>query len=179
MKGFHLFFVVLGFVLWSSGVRAEVKIGYVDVDQALLETKAGKEVDKTLKKSVEKKQKELQNKENDIKKMTKDLEKKKTILSVDAFGEKRRELQEEMLRFQEFASKSQLELQKQRNKLLKPLAEKMEEVIAEIAKEEGYTAIFRKSPQVLLWASQEVDLTKQIIKRFEKKKKKKSKRSKR
>ena len=153
--------------------QAEIKLGYVDVDEALLKTKVGQEVDSTLKKAVEKKQKALEKREAEIEKMTSELKKKKPVLSTEAFTRRRQEIQEEMLKFQEFANKSQMELQQERNKLLQPLAEQMEQVIQEIAKKEGYTAIFRKSPQVLLWGSESIDLTKKVVKSFEAKSKKK------
>ena len=175
MKGSRWITIIASLFLFVSTAQANVKFGYVDVDKALLDTKAGKKVDATLKKAVEKKQKELKKKEADIEKMTKDFEKTKTLVSSETLNSKRQNIEEEMLKFQKFAGESQLEIQKQRNKLLKPLAAKMEKVIAEIAKKEGYTMIFRKSPQAILWASEKADLTQIVVKEFEKKKKKKKK----
>ena len=134
-------------LLLCVSTQANVKLGYVDVDKALLSTREGQKVDGILKRAVGEKQKALEKKEADIQKMTKDLEKKKSILSSDAFARKRQDIQEEMLRFQEFAGKSQVEIQKRRHELLKPLAAKMEKVVAEVAKAGGYTMIFRKSPK--------------------------------
>ena len=165
-------FGTIASLLLCVSTQANVKLGYVDVDKALLSTKEGQKVDGILKRAVGEKQKELEKKEVDIQKMTKDLEKKKSILSSDAFARKRQDIQEEMLRFQEFAGKSQVEIQKRRHELLKPLAAKMEKVVAEVAKAGGYTMIFRKSPQVILWASEQTNLTEKIVKEFEKKKEK-------
>ena len=169
--------VVIFLSLFSWTAQADLKIGYVEVEKALLETSEGKKVDAALKKFVSERQKELQKREGDIRKMATDLERKKSVMSKDTFAKKfeevQRSAQEKMMKLQDFARQSELEIQKKRDKLLKPLAEKMESVIKEIAKAEKYTLILKKSPQTILWAAQGINLTSKVVKVFEKKKKKK------
>lgn len=170
-RGIQWLGVTIGVSFFMFSAQAEFKLGYVDVDKALLATKEGKKVDVTLKKSAEKKQKELARKEAEIKKMMGDLDKKRHILEEDDFKRKREAIQKEMVNLQEFVGKSRVEFENQRSRLLKPLAEKMERVIAEVARREGYTMILRRTSQVVLWADGKGDLTNRIVRAFEKKKK--------
>ena len=168
---------LLFLLFMGSTAQAHLKVGYVDIEKALMETSEGKSVDDSLKKLVETKQKELKKKEDDVRQMANELERTKSVMSAQAFEEKRQAIgrvaQEKMLKLQEFARQSELEIQKKRDKLLNPLAQKMERVIDEIAKKEGYAFIFKKTPQSLLWAQKEANLTSKVVKEFEKKKKKK------
>ncbi len=169
--------IVLGFFLWTSAAaQAAQKIGYVDVDRALLATKEGRRVDESLKKTTEAKRKELVKKETAIQKMMKALDQQRPVLSKEAFAKKRSTVQKEMKNFQEFAENSQRELHKKRDNLLQPLVSKMEAMIQRVATKSNYTMVLRKSPQVILWANNKGDLTDKVIKEFEKQSKKSTKR---
>ncbi|MCB0357581.1 MAG: OmpH family outer membrane protein, partial [Bdellovibrionales bacterium] len=107
-------------------------------------------------------------KEEDLKKMSKDLEKKSLVLSDDVKLKKQQDLQEEMLKYRELVGKSQLEIQKKERELTMPIVQKLKEVIESIAKKEGYTMILEKSEQSVLWAKDDADLTDQVVKAYEK-----------
>jgi outer membrane protein len=161
--------LVLSMVMTASYAKAEAKIGYIDMQKAIQSTSAGKKAKAELEGDFNKKKKELEKKEVDLKKMGEDLEKKKSVLSEDALSKKQAELQDEMLKYRDVVGKSQLEIQKKERELTAPILEKMKKLIAKLAKDKGYTMVIENS-QMVLYATPEADLTDEVIKAFEKEK---------
>jgi outer membrane protein len=66
---------------------------------------------------------------------------------------KETELQEMNQRIQQFQANAEQDLQQQRQKLFKPILDKANEAIAEVAQENGFTYIFDSGSGVLLFTS--------------------------
>ena len=45
---------------------------------------------------------------------------------------------------------------------------KIQKVIAKVAKEKGYSMVFEKTSQSVMWAKADLDITQEVIKEFEK-----------
>jgi outer membrane protein len=147
---------------------AELKIGYIDMQKAIQETSAGKKAKKDLEKEFNAKKEEVEKKRADLKKMSDDLKKKESVLSDDVKDKKQAELNQEMMKLQEFMGQSQMTLQKKEQELTRPILEKLQKVIDQVAKDGGYTMILEKSGQGVLWAKKDVDLTDEVVKQYEK-----------
>lgn len=151
----------------GSVAKADVKIGFVDMQKAVQTTAEGKKAKSELEGEFEKKKKELQKREADLKKMGEDLEKKKSVLSEEALQKKQGEFQEEMMKYRETVNKSQVEIQKKDHDLTQPILDKMRKVIETVAKDKGYNMVLENSAMVL-YATKDNDLTDDVIKAFEK-----------
>ena len=151
----------------GSVAKADVKIGFVDMQKAVQTTAEGKKAKAELEGEFEKKKKELQKREADLKKMGEDLEKKKSVLSEEALQKKQGEFQEEMMKYRETVNKSQVEIQKKDHDLTQPILDKMRKVIETVAKDKGYNMVLENSAMVL-YATKDNDLTDDVIKAFEK-----------
>jgi outer membrane protein len=154
----------------SSAIAAETKIGFVDVQKALLATSSGKKAKEVLDGEFGKRKKDLDKKKADIEKMNQDLEKKKSVLSEEVMGKKQMELQEEMVKFQKTVAENQMELQKKEKELMEPIIEKMRKIFEKVAKEKGYSLILDKQAQFILYMEKESDVTEAVIAAFEKEK---------
>lgn len=148
---------------------ADVKIGYVDMQRAIQETGAGKKAKKELEENFNKKKKDLEKFEADIKKKGEEFEKRSMAMNEDARNKKNAEIQGEMRKYQEMAAKSQMEIQKQERDLTQPIVTKLRADLESIAKKEDYTIIFEKSENGVMWAKKELDLTDRLIKDYDKK----------
>ncbi|MGZ3772221.1 MAG: OmpH family outer membrane protein, partial [Pseudobdellovibrionaceae bacterium] len=126
----------------TAQVHAEFKIGYVDLQKALQATSAGKKANKELEQEFTKRKKEFEKMEADIKKLAEDTERKKSVLSEEAFTRKQQELQQEMIKYRETVSKAQADLQLKGLQLSSPLLDKMKTIIKTMATEKGYSMIF-------------------------------------
>lgn len=160
-------------VMAGGVVRAEekpAKFGYVDIQKAIQATEAGKKAKKELEAEFNKKKKVLEGKEKDLNEMRTDLEKKAMVLSEEVRDKRRAELQEEFMKYQKLASESQQSIQNRERELTGPIVEKMLKVVAKVAEKEGYSMIFVKNEQTLLWARKDLELTDRLVAEFEKEK---------
>ena len=161
---------VLTFMLASFTAHAsEVKIGYIDMQRAIQETGAGKKAKKELEDEFNKRKKELEKKEADIKKMGEDFEKRSMAMNEDARMKKQGEIQGEMRKYQEVAGKAQMEIQKRERDLTAPIVTKLRDILEGIAKKEEYTVILEKTENSVMYAKKDIDLTDRIIKEYDKK----------
>ena len=160
---------LLALGLTSSIATAEVKIGYVDMQKAIQETPAGKKAKKELEDNFNKKKKDLEKMEADIKKKGEEFEKRSMAMNEDARGKKQNEIQGEMRKYQEMAAKSQMEIQKQERDLTQPIVLKLRANLEAIAKKESFTLVLEKNENGVMFAQKEIDLTDRLIKEFDKK----------
>lgn len=147
---------------------AEPKFGYVDLQKAIQSTSIGKKAKAELEGEFNKRKKDIEAKQAEIKKMGEELEKKKAVLSEEAMQKKQAELQEEMMKYQEMVGKNQLEIQKKERDLTSPILEKMKNILDKVAKADGYSVIFEKNEQSILWIKPEFNLTEKLVQEFEK-----------
>jgi outer membrane protein len=151
----------------SFANAADSKVGFVDMQKAVQATAAGKKAKAELETDFNKKKKDIEKKEAELKKMGEEMEKKKAVLSEDALGKKQAEFQTQMLKYREEVQKSQMDLQKKQNELTAPIVTKMKDVIAKIAKDKGYTMVM-ESNNGILFSTPDSDLTEETIKAFDK-----------
>lgn len=163
------YFVLMAAFLMAGMASAEIKIGLVDMQKAIQNSKEGKKAKAELEGDFEKKKKELQKRESDLKKMGEDIEKKKSVLSEEALGKKQAEFQEEMMKYREAVGKSQMEIQKKERDLTAPILEKMKKVIEATAKEKGLSLVIENTAMVL-YHEKSLDITDDVSKAFEKEK---------
>lgn len=153
----------------ATAATADVKIGIVDVPKAIQATKEGQKIKKDLEDDYNKRKAELEKKQKDIQQMMADFEKKSLVLSDEARAKKGQAIEEEKMKYMEARDKNLQDLAKKDRELSQPMIKRLNEVIGDIAKKEGFTAIFHKNDQNLVWASQEIDITDKVIKALEKK----------
>ena len=148
--------------------QAEFKVGVVDMQKAIQASSAGKKAKKEVEGDFEKKKKDLKKKEDDLKKKVEEFEKKKAVLSDKVREEQQMDLQKEMMQFREELGKSQMTIQQKERELTKPILEKLQKVITEIAKEKDFSVVLEKAEQSVMFAKAELDITDEVIKRADK-----------
>lgn len=150
----------------SSAFSAEVKIGYIDMQKAITETKSGKAAFNKLKKFQEAKQKELDKKKTQIEKEEEELKKKFAIYSDEKKRQASQDFQKKAMEAEQYFRDSQVELSKKEKELLEPVLKGLREAIEKYAEKNGYAMIFEKNGSSLLFATQDTDLTSKIVKAY-------------
>jgi outer membrane protein len=143
----------------------EVKLGFVDLRRALAETEDGRKARATLKKEFDKKQKELDEQQEDVKKAIEDLNKKRTLLPADTVRQKEAELQERVGKVQQTYMRHQQDLAAKEEEATQPIVERLQRIIGKIAATENFTMVLDKSAGVV-FAKPHLDLTNEVIRRF-------------
>lgn len=164
----YLTILGMGISTASAATNADVKIGVVDMQQAIQSVKEGKSARSKLEKEFNKKKKELQNEEAQIKKMHEEFQKKSLVMSEKARAEKQQEIQGRILKLQQKTMQSQQEIQQKEKDLTQPIITKLRKIIKDMAEKQGYSVVLEKNENTVLYFLDKDDLTTEVIKRFNK-----------
>lgn len=160
----------MGFYSISSlASPAEFKVALVDLQRALQTVDSGKKARATLEKEFNEKKKKLEAEEESIKKMGEEFKKQSLVLSEEAKIKKQNELQERLIKYRELFSKAQLEIQSRERELTEPIVKRLKSIVEELGKSKGYSLIFEKNENGVLYSLSQDDLTEEVIKVFNKK----------
>lgn len=155
--------VLLGVV---GVARAEIKIAYVDMQRALLEVDEGKAAKATLEKLKSEKQKQLDSEQETLKKAKADFDTQKAMMKDDIRRQREEELAEKLGRLQMIYATLQKELAGREAELTKDIFKRMARILEKMGKEQKWTMIFEKTESSVLWAEQSLDLTNELIRRY-------------
>jgi outer membrane protein len=151
----------------SRAARAEdLKLGFVDLQRALMETEEGRKARADLKKIFDQKQKELDEQQSDLKKKIDDLDKRRTLLGADKVKQIEGELQTQMQKVQQTYMRHQQELSAKEQEATGKIFERMQRIIAKISITENFTMVFDRQQAGLVFAKPHLDLTNEVIRRY-------------
>lgn len=145
---------------------AQPVIGYLNLQRAILEVEEGKRAKSALKKTFEKKQKALSKKEKELKGLKDSLERESVVKSDGATRARKLEFQNKLVELQQVFMKEQKELQSLEQKELAAITKKMRKVIEQVGKAGGYTIILEVQDSRLLYAKAHLDLTNEVIRKY-------------
>ncbi|MBI4511616.1 MAG: OmpH family outer membrane protein [Deltaproteobacteria bacterium] len=143
------------------------KVGYIDLQRTLNETKAGRAARDRLEGEKKKKQKEIDEKQAEIKKGAEELEKQRVVLKQDVLRQREKELQERYVALQNTFMQHQQDLAKREAQLTREIFEKASKIIESIAKRDGFTMILEKTEGAVLYADSSMDITPEVNKRLD------------
>lgn len=168
--------LAVGVIIASScvavGVSAETveKIAIVDVQRIVNESIIGKAAKSNLEQQVNKAKLKVASMKSDFEKQKADLEKQSSILSGSALEQRREALAKKQVELQRAYQDTQQELARLNDKELGKVVEQVNEVVKELADERGYSFVFEKDKQSVVYAAARIDITKEIIETLDKKK---------
>jgi outer membrane protein len=161
--------VVLGMVRASAAAPSgPPKIGYIDLQHTINETKAGKAARQKLEADKAQKQKKIDTMKDEVKQMAADLDKQRVVLKPEALAAKEKELQEKYVNLQQQFMELQQALAKSEAQLTKEIFVKAQSIIESIAKRDGYTMILEKNESAILFADPSLNITKEVNERLDK-----------
>jgi outer membrane protein len=159
--------MVAGVGFSQTASAQDLKVGYVDLQRALTQVEEGKEAKAKLKKDFEDKQAKLDKKQKEVKKLKEELKSQSMALSAEAKKKKRAELQKKMAELQRMYMSLQRNLSQKEAKATKGIFKKMRKVVRKIAEEKGYDLVLEKRGSSVLFAKDAMDLTDELIKRYD------------
>ena len=145
--------------------RADLKLGYVDLQRALNEVDEGKAAKALLKKDFDEKQKQLDAKKAEFDKLQADLEKQAVVMSDAAKKEKATELDRRARELQGLFVQLQKDLSERERDATKGIFDRMANIVREIAEADGFTMVFEKGAG-LVYAPPALDLTNELIRKY-------------
>lgn len=157
-------------VAWQGAAAAQGgKIGVVDLQRCLAETRVGKKYEGDVKARAEQVKADLDKREAALKELRETLEKQGLVLSASARQEKEKEYRDKLDAFKELYKASQQALQKQQQELTGRILKDLQVVIRELGEAGGYTLVVERQEGGVLYAARDADLTDEVIRRFDQK----------
>ena len=145
---------------------APARFAVIDVQRVLGTSTAGKAAQERLKKLNEDKAARAQKMQDDLNALTTDINNKKLSLSEDKLADMQKQVADKQVALQRFGQDAERDLGEARDRELADLEAKIKPVIDAIGKEMGLAAIFNKFESGLVYASDAIDITDTVIKRF-------------
>jgi outer membrane protein len=143
----------------------------VDLQRALNESESGKAAKERFKVQVDRLQVDLKKKKDALDSMKDQLEKKAAVMKEDEARNLEKDYQKKLREFERAYKDSQGELQQKDNELTLELIKELQAVIEDFGRENGYSIILEQSSSSVLYGASALDLTEQIITRYNAKKK--------
>src|SRR6202022_3081899 len=145
---------------------APARVAVIDVQKVLTTSNAGKVAYERLKKLQDDRMARAQKMQEDMNALNTDINTKKLSLSEDKLTDLQKQLADKQVALQRFGQDADKELTESRDKALLELEGKIKPVIDQIGKEMGLAVIFNKFESGLVYASDAIDITDTVIKRF-------------
>jgi outer membrane protein len=169
----HKALVLLGLaaiLVWGTAAQDDgIKIGVVDIDQAISSTTEGK----AAREEFARKQREAEAKVQPLieryQGLEEDLKQKKFVLSDEALFQKQLDLAEMRNEIENKMKELEGQLQLDQKRLEGPLTKKLVEVIEGAGKDSGFTLILRRGSPGLLYTREALDITDLIIEKYNQK----------
>jgi outer membrane protein len=142
------------------------RVAVIDVQKVLTQSTAGKASYERLKKLQEERVERAKTMDEELRKLDSDINAKKISLSEDKLTEMQKQLADKRISMQRYAQDADREIGEARDRELQALEAKIKPIIDAIGKEMGLAAIFNKFESGLVYASDAIDITDTVVKRF-------------
>jgi len=169
MKTLKSMLVLLCWVMFSSTAFAS-KYGIIDMQAVILNVAEGKAARAELEKKIKAKEAELNKKRDELDKMNKEFQSQSALISEEARMTKQKDFQEKFLALRNDEMSFRESVKRDEQKATQGIAAKVEGIVQKMAKDKGIEVVFEINNAGLLYLNQPVDLTKDVIEAYGKKK---------
>jgi len=139
------------------------QIGFVDLQRVLVGSKRGKEVLAKLQAEKDAKQREIEAQEKEIRQVEVNLEKQRDALTEDARKDREREIRDRTRDLRRTVEDLDRSFSERGRDLQQKLIQDVAVVVRAYGKEKGYLLIMEKRLSGVLYGSEAVDLTDEVI----------------
>lgn len=149
-------------------VKAQgAKIGFVDLQRVVIESRRGRDLLSKLQAERDVKQREIEAQEKKIRKMEADLEKQRSVLSENAMKDREREIRNQQRDLRRVVEDLNREFSERQRDLQAQLVQEVATVVRSYGKEKGYLLIMEVRSGGVMYGNEAADLTTAIIARFD------------
>ncbi len=156
-------------VLLAGAVAAPAlagKVGFVDVEKALVATQEGTARLKELEEWSRPRRERIAELRRKAAEAKAALERSRSVASPDALERLEKEAVEAQRAVEDAVREFRRELDARQNEVLKRVAERMRAVIEDYARRNGYDAVLIFKPRTIIYLSDEADLTDTVVKLY-------------
>ena len=145
---------------------APTRVAVINVQRVLLESNQGMAAREKLERVAVQKQERAQAMRTELENLEKEISTKRLSLTPEKLEEMTKSYDEKKIALQRFAQDADRELKAEEQKTLMDLERSIRPVIDQLGKEMGFALIFNKLEAGLVYASDAVEITDTVIKRY-------------
>lgn len=161
---FTAFITLLATLLTAMPAMAEVRLAYVDIQQALNECNAGKQAKAQFKIEVRSAEGKLKREEQQIQALKNQLQQKGMLMKPDERQNLADNLQSKMRDFRRRYQDYREDLAQKDNQMTGRIVSDLAQVVRQIAKRKGYTMVVEKGS--ILWGAPSINITSEVIRDY-------------
>lgn len=158
--------LALGLLLPAVASAQSLKIAFVDTTRAAANSKEGKAADQYLKDLRERRRDEFRPKDEKLKRLREEYDTQRFVLSNEALQEREIDLVKLQRNLERDLEEAQEEFEIEQRKRMQPILKSILKVVGEIARDEGYGVVLEKTSPGVLFYSDALDITDQVIERL-------------
>jgi len=166
-----IFIIIAIFVFQHNSLAAAAsKIGIINIQRCINESNEGKRISESLKKEILAMQQKYDKAQQELTELQKEIEKQSLMLSLDAKENKRKEYSKKSRELNYLNEDLSEEASKAEQNARLRVMQVLNIIIKNIAKQENFDLILESSSAGVLFASDALDITDQVIKELNKSK---------
>ena len=147
---------------------AQTVVAFVDTTRAAANSSKGKAAEQTLKNLREEKRGEFQPQDEALKRMRDEYETQRFVLSREALQEREIEILKTQRNLERELEAAQEEFEIEQRRLMQPILKSILDVVNQVAKDKGYGLVLEKTSPGVLFYSEQLDITDEVISRLNK-----------
>lgn len=168
-RSFYLMAVIIPlFFVWSTSSFAVDKIGFINLQEIMQNSNAGKKAAEDFKKFYEKETQEIKSSEKELKKMKDELEKQSSIMTKNSQKEKETIYQKKLRDYQLLVNDTNEELKKRDQEMTQKLMPGIMKIVRTISEKEKFTLVIDVATMPIPYYDKENDFSKKVIEEFNK-----------
>jgi len=170
MKKSFLFsaIIVVILLIYNVGLAEDfARAGLIDLQRCFKESKEGQKVLQILKKKKDDLQGRLNTRQRELLELRKELDKQAMMLSMDAQEGKKKTIERKTRELEYLYKDLNEEMARSQGKEQQRIFKELEKIIKKIGSEKNYTLIMEKRAGGVLYFSESIDITDQVIKAYD------------
>jgi outer membrane protein len=160
--------IIFVFFVCSASSFAADKIGFINLQEIMQNSNAGKKAADDFKKYYDKETQEIKTAEKDLKKMKDELDKQGSIMTQSSQKEKESAYQKKLRDYQLLVNDTNEELKKRDQEMTQKLMPGIMKIVRTIAEKEKYTLVIDVATLPIPYYAKENDFSKKVIDEFNK-----------
>ena len=158
--------VAAGAVPARAQEAVKLPVAVIDVNQLVQDSAAGKEAMLRLKKAQDAKVAERKKMTDDMDALQKQLDAQRSTLTDSKIADLQKQIEDKQIALRRFDDDTQQQLEQLKQKELSGLEKQIMPIIQELGKEKKLLLIFNKYQSGLVYADDSIDITDEVLKRF-------------
>lgn len=142
------------------------KIGYIDTRRVIQEAPGAVEARNTIEKEMAGFEAQLKAMQDSMQAMMADYQQKSLVMSADAKQKREQEIMQKQQGFQQRAQDLNTQAQRRQAELMQPIMTKVEQIIGDVRKAEGFGIVFDIASEAIVSADPALDITSKVIERM-------------